>query len=476
MPRLAWFTPMPPSRSGIAAYSEEILPILATRFQLDVFTTPLDPGQPRPDGHPPVFEAHNFAWKHFTSPYDLIVYQLGNAMCHGFMWPHLFRHPGLVVLHDGQLHHSRARQLLAHGRGDDYRAEFRANHPGAPEDAAELVIGDLADSAFYFWPMLRLVLESARHVAVHAPRLAESLSEEYGIEVGTIRMGVADPRAQRIPAADTDDPIQAEHERRRAIRARYGLSPSHVVFAAFGFVTPEKRIPQILNALQRVLRSEPSAHLLLVGSETDHYDALAEARALGVDAHVTLTGYVPDDEVAVHLAAADVCLCMRWPTGRETSASWLRAMATGRPTIITNLAHADEVAYFDPRTWTVERAGSGDTQADAVPQAACVGVDILDEGHSLALAMERLATDKRLRSRLGLAAREHWERSHTLGCMAEDYDRVLGRALVRPAVPPRGLPAHLERDGTELARRLLNETGVGVDFLRETRRLWPNRL
>ncbi len=200
-----------------------------------------------------------------------------------------------------------------------------------------------------------------------------------------------------------------------------------------------------------MLRSAPSAHVLLVGGATDHYDALAEARALEVDAHVTLTGYVPDDEVTAHLAAADVCLCLRWPTGRETSASWLRALATGRPTVVTNLAHADEVAYFDPRTWTVERAGSGDARADRVPQPACVGIDILDEGHSLALAMERLATDTRLRRRLGLAARAHWERSHTLACMAEDYARVLGRALVRPAVPPRGLPAHLVRDGTEVA-------------------------
>ena len=48
--------------------------------------------------------------------------------------------------------------------------------------------------------------------------------------------------------------------------------------------------------------------------------------------------------------------------------------------------------------------------------------------------------------------------------MAEDYARVLGRALVRPAVPPRGLPAHLVRDGTEVLRRLLDEMGVGVDF------------
>ena len=44
-------------------------------------------------------------------PYDLIVYQLGNDSCHDYMWPYLVRHPGLVVLHDGQTHQARARTL-----------------------------------------------------------------------------------------------------------------------------------------------------------------------------------------------------------------------------------------------------------------------------------------------------------------------------------------------------------------------------
>jgi glycosyltransferase involved in cell wall biosynthesis len=465
MPRLAWLSPVPPGRSGIAAYSAEILPALAARHDIDVFTAPLVPDHPRPPGHPSVFEAHDFAWKHFTAPYDLVVYQMGNATCHAFMWPYLFRHPGLVVLHDAQLHHARARALLAHGRVDDYRAEFRANHPEAPDDAPELVIRDLADASYYVWPMLRLVLQSARQVAVHAPRLAEMLADDYGIDVTAISMGVADPR-EATAAAGSGDPIGADRERRLAIRDRLGLSSEQIVFAAFGLVTPEKRISQILSVLPVVLRAVPTAHLLLVGGPADHYDALAEARALGVEDHVTMTGYVPDEALAAHLEAADVCLCLRWPTGRETSASWLRAMAAGRATVVIDLAHADDVHFLDPRTWTVERASSGDGAADPVPEAACVGIDILDERHSLAIAVSRLAVDARLRARLGHAARAWWTRSHTLARMADDYGQAIARALARPAAPSRGLPAHLEADGSGLARRLLREIGVGVDPLR----------
>ena len=60
-------------------------------------------------------------------PYDLVVYQLGNAACHDYMWGYLFRYPGLVVLHDAQVHQARAQSLLGGWtpRRDDYHARVR---------------------------------------------------------------------------------------------------------------------------------------------------------------------------------------------------------------------------------------------------------------------------------------------------------------------------------------------------------------
>ena len=56
---------------------------------------------------------------------------------------------------------------------------------------------------------------------------------------------------------------------------------------------------------------------------------------------------------------------------------------------------------LDPRGWHVLTAG------DAHP-AVAVSIDLLDEDHSLQLALERLATDAVLRQRLGSAARAWW--------------------------------------------------------------------
>ena len=142
----------------------------------------------------PLYRAYDFPVLQERAPYDLIVYQLGNAACHRFKWPYLLRWPGLVVLHDAALHHARAQALLADKRADDYRAEFRFNHPGIDPRVADFVVAGLEGSPYYLWPMLRLVMSRARAVAVHSEPLREALAEEFpDTPLAAISMGVPDP-------------------------------------------------------------------------------------------------------------------------------------------------------------------------------------------------------------------------------------------------------------------------------------------
>lgn len=437
--RLAWFSPVPPIRSGIAQYSQELLPVLSSLHAIDLFVDGHPRGFATPDPQVGLYDAHDFVWLHRRAPYDLVVYQLGNAPCHDHMWPYLVRYPGLVVLHDGQLHHARARALLQQRRYDDYRKEFRFNHPDAPADVAELGVEGLLGSLTYRWPMLRAVVESSRLVVVHNQWLAEQVREAHpGTRIHVVDMGVPDasPRAGA----------------REAVRARHGIPADAVLFLALGKVTPEKRLREALDALAAIGEAVPAARLLIAGETVDYYDPIAAARALGIDNRVIVAGFVADEEIDDYLAAADVCLCMRWPSSRETSASWLRCLAAGRPTITTDLVHTADVPALDPRSWAVLQ-GEG-------REPVTVSIDILDEDHSLRLAMRRLAADERLRSVLGRNAHALWHERWRLDQMAAGYRQAIDIALAAPHPDRDHLPTHFLQDGTGYAERLLREAGL----------------
>jgi glycosyltransferase involved in cell wall biosynthesis len=454
MPRLAWFTPLPPARSGIAAYSTELAPLLARDHEIDVFTHPFGDRTWKPaSGGLRVFAAHDFLWKHDRSPYDLVVYQLGNAACHDFMWPHLARFPGLVVLHDGQVHHERSRALLSRGRVEEYRAEFRYNHPDAPEHLPDLVESALGGSLYYLYPMLRWVVRTSRLVMVHSEGLAAEIRAAHpGVDVRTVRMGVPDPVTPASAGAAA------------AIRQRHQVADGTVLFAAFGLVTPEKRVSATLRGLAALVRDGVDACLLLLGGTTGYYDAAAEASDLGVADRVRIAGYVPDEELAAHLLAADACLCLRWPTSRETSAMWIRALAAGRPTVITDLAHTADVPSLDPRTWREMEEGEEGSARRPEGGPVSVAIDLLDEDASLRLAMARLAPDAALRQQLGGNARAFWQAHHTMAHAVDGYHAAIERAIGRPARTVRDLPAHLLDDHTAPVRRLLSDLGVRTDL------------
>ena len=412
--RVAWFSPLPPVRSGIAAYSAELLPLLQNSFVIDSY---------------PEATAHDFVWQHRRAPYDLVVYQLGNAACHDYMWAYLVRYPGLVVLHDAKLHHARARQLLQQRRADDYRREFAYDHPDTRRDASEYAVVGLGGSIQYLWRMVRVVMRTARLIAVHSPLVSEDLRDEYpATRIATIRMGV--------PA------LEPSSDGRAAIRKQWDIPQTALAFAAFGKVTAEKRIPAILDALATVVAEGRNAYLLLVGDADDYVTLEQQLQSHGVANRVRITGYVRDEDVADYLAAADACLCLRWPTTQESSASWLRCLSARRATVLTDLAHLADI-----------------------PEAVALRVDLLDERRTLTNAMRALSDDVSLRERVGRAGHDYWKANHTLESMADDYRRLLRDAAAMSAPAPEDLPKHFYADHSEVVNTIAAQFDVAIDFL-----------
>lgn len=455
--RIAWFSPLPPVKTGIAGRSAELIDLLRTRgHAIDAY---------------PESQAHNFLWRRRLEPYDLTVYQFGNSSHHDYEWPYALQYPGLTVLHDTHLHHARAALLLKERRIDDYRTEFRWSHPEVSPDAAEIAVAGFDSRLYYEWPFVRPLVEASRLVAVHGVGARNELLS------GLTRNAAAPDKhaelADRVVAIRLGEGERVTPERearaRLEVRARYGIDPDAVLFGSFGGVTPEKRVAQTLAALRAVLPHAPSARLLLAGAPAPDYDVVADAVALGVADRVTFTDYLETDaDLTNHIAACDVNLNLRWPTARETSGPLLRALAAGKPTITTDLAHLGDYESLDPRTWALT-SGLRPLTSDLRPltsdlrpltsEPICVAIDILDEDHSLRLAMRRLATDADLRARLGRAAYEYWTREHTVEGMADDYERIMRDAATRPD-PIVELPSHVRDAGDRRLHALLQPFGI----------------
>jgi glycosyltransferase involved in cell wall biosynthesis len=447
MDRLAWFSPMPPVRSGVATYSTDLVRRLSDSYDIDVFVSERPDDDGRTGGPVTLRSAHEFVWRHRQRPYFLAVYQLGNSSHHEYMWPYLFRYPGLVVLHDARLQHARAAMLLRAKRADDYRVEFVASHPDTSPDLAELAVKGFDNQLYYSWPMTRLVVQASRAVAVHARSIAEDLAiHRPGGCIEVVRLGHGTSSVDTAAAA--------------GVRARHGIPEGCVLFGCFGGLSPEKRVPEILRAFAWLRARTPGVHLLLAGGSPDPGALLAEVRQLGLESSTTLTGYLDrGDDLDACIAATDVALTLRWPTAREISGPWLRCLALGKPTVMMQLAHLADVPALDPRDWQPIGGARvrGEDGAGADPVA--VAVDLLDEEHSLRLAMQRLAIEAPLRASLGHAAQQYWRVRHSIEGMVEDYRRIIPRVAARAAVPV-ALPGHLINDGDGRLRTLLEPFGL----------------
>src|SRR5579862_8735598 len=108
--RVAFFSPMPPAGSGIADYSDALLPSLSRLVDVQVFS-----------GADPNFRAADF---------DLALYQIGNNPSHGFVYDAALRHPGVVVMHESNLHHLMADITIRRGDWPGYLREAEYNGGG----------------------------------------------------------------------------------------------------------------------------------------------------------------------------------------------------------------------------------------------------------------------------------------------------------------------------------------------------------
>lgn len=442
--RVAWFGAVPPLQSESALHSAEVLPSVAKFHEVDVYISEDAPSPLAIEQVASIRRSGEFLYTQLRRPYELIVYQLAADRYHEFCWGYATRFPGLVVLHQLEFHKIRGLQLVEHGRLQDYRAELLYDQPQLLSKLTRLSNRGLDNRLHDLfkhredWPFIRSIVHTARLIAVHNKYLAEELHEHYPeIQCQVLRNDEIRPTTETV--LDDSNVHQA------------------VVFSVFGCLSSENRTPVILQAFSHLI-DDVDAELRLVGEHGADYDVMKDIDRLGLRTRVKLIRPISADILSVELAKTDVCFCLQSLFGSRMFSVWLRAMAAGKPTVISGLSRLTDVPACDSYSWTT--VGADDVEAVAV------WIDLLDEEASLVSAMRRLAQDEDLRLEMGKKARAYWERQHFVDATVSDYSSAFRRAL--SASSPMELvnfPEHFRFNGTKQGMKVSRQFDISIDVL-----------
>jgi glycosyltransferase involved in cell wall biosynthesis len=126
------------------------------------------------------------------------------------------------------------------------------------------------------------------------------------------------------------DPTRFEAVDPQRVREQSGIGDRPLVLS-LGHVIPVRNRVTLLRALPELRRRYPDVAVVIVGDV--HDDAfLKEARRLGVDSSLVITGAVSKDEIPYFVAAADVETHDHQGYGLGTTT--LEVMAAGKPAIV----------------------------------------------------------------------------------------------------------------------------------------------
>lgn len=331
-PRLAFVSPLPPEKSGIADYSSDLIPALAKYYDVEVVVA-----QDRVDvswiGDFKCIRDADWLRSH-AGDMDRVIYHVGNSPLHQFMLYLIADVPGTIVLHDFYLGH-----LLSsmEAGGHVWTEELYSAH-GYSAVRERFLDAGLARLKY---PVNLSFLQWAEGVIVHS---------EYS--KGLARQWYGDDFVQGwevIPLLRAPASLEGEVETRKKL----GLAQDDFVVCSFGFLGSTKLNDRLLQAwLDSALARDIKCKLYFVGENpaAEYGNKLISF----IDEHdlsgrVHITGFASQEMYSDYLKAADMAVQLRGSSRGETSAAVLDCMNYALPLIVNangSMAELDKEAVY----------------------------------------------------------------------------------------------------------------------------------
>jgi glycosyltransferase involved in cell wall biosynthesis len=394
-PKLAYVSPMPPERTGIADYSAELLPALSEQYEIELVVAQEHVDDAWVHKH---LKVRDVSWlRAHAQEVDRVLYQMGNSPFHRHMLPLLEEMPGIVVLHDFYLSGLIAWLEL---HGGEAGVWIRALYDSHGYHAVCSALAN-AGEAKRRYPVNWEVLQRSQGVIVHSD-YSRRLVQEWYVSERTFDWAM-------IPLLR----ITPQEVNKKSSRRSLCIKENDFIICSFGFIDTTKLNHRLLKAwLDTTLVSDARCHLVFVGeSHGGEYGArlVKVIRESGLERRIWITGFASHEVFRQYLAAADVAVQLRTSSRGETSAAVLDCMNFGLPVIVN--ANGSMAELDSDAVWMLP-----DKFSDA----------------ELRVALETLWSDSELRYSLGQKARKIILDQHAptkcAGLYAEAIERFHSRA------------------------------------------------
>jgi glycosyltransferase involved in cell wall biosynthesis len=387
MLRIAYFSPLPPTPSGIADYSRELLTPLSRLANVTLFSG--DPAQAEA-GLTRSYQVEAMASYHDRRwAFDLALYHMGNSPFHAQIYNVALRYPGVVVLHEVILGDFAAYMTVARGNFAAYAREIGYELGATGYELAWKARLGRAAQATQAVRFSKRLIDRSLGIIVHSHSAADMVRAQNAER----RLTVINQLVVRRDAP--------------SLRGLLPISEATTVFAVLGEINANKQIDRTLDAFARLKQEGEDVYFLIVGAANTNVNLPRLIRQRGLGDSVLWTGRVgPLEEFVGWTAAADVVINLRYPSLGETSNAAVRALAAGKPLVV-----------YD-QGWSRE-----------LPADVCRQVRPLDT-EALYLAMRDMAHRPDERRAMGTAAADYAAQELNPEKIAADYLGFLNEVAI----------------------------------------------
>ena len=396
--KLAYVSPLPPVKSGIADYSAELIPYLSKYYEIIIISNQEKISDEWINNN---CKIENNEW--FINNYsniDRVIYQFGNSLFHSHMFDLFKNFPGTITLHDFFLSGAISYKELARIKPNYWINELYYSH-GYPAVKSRIIN---ENEALNKYPCNLSVLQNSLGVIVHSEYSKNLANSWYGKEISD--------NWYVVPLLRSSSSIK---QYKTKYKKELNVKDKDFLVCSFGLMGATKLNHKLINAwIKSSLSKMDNCKLIFVGQEDEGFYGKEIATLIDSNIQknrINITGWTDSETFKKYLSVADIAVQLRTNSRGETSAAILDCFNAELPTIVNANGAIKEA-----------------------PKDAVIMLDDNFTEEELIDSLESLRNNSELRKKLSINAKKLIETHHIPEACAEQYYKAIESFYSAPSI------------------------------------------